>query len=246
MRTLVITPTYDEVDNIEEFLRRTRAAVPEADVLVVDDNSPDGTADLAERVGAELGQVEVLRRPGKEGLGVAYRAGISWGIDRGYEIICHLDADLSHDPAALPTLIGRLVDDPADLVIGSRYIPGGSIPHWPWFRRMLSKVGNFYAGLVLGTSVRDNTTGYRVYRTTTLKDIDFGSTRSKGYGFMIETAYRVWLQGDRITESPIAFTDRVRGYSKMTLRVAFEELLLVTWWGVRDRTRRLLKRTRRT
>ena len=108
MRTLVITPTYDEVDNIEEFLRRTRAAVPEADVLVVDDNSPDGTADVAERVGAELGQVEVLRRPGKEGLGVAYRAGISWGIDRGYEIICHLDADLSHDPAAL-----RRACDPA-------------------------------------------------------------------------------------------------------------------------------------
>jgi len=245
VRTLVITPTYDEVDNIEEFLRRTRAAVPDADVLVVDDNSPDGTADLAERVGGELGQVTVLRRPGKEGLGVAYRAGIGWGLDQGYEVICHLDADLSHDPTALPVMLGLLVDAPADLVIGSRYIPGGSIPHWPWFRRMLSKVGNFYAGLVLGTSVRDNTTGYRVYRATMLKDIDFAATRSKGYGFMIETAYRVWQAGGTIIESPIAFTDRVRGYSKMTLRVAFEELLLVTWWGVRDRTRRLLKRTRR-
>lgn len=244
MRTLVITPTYDEVENIEEFLRRTRAAVPDADILVVDDSSPDGTAEVAERIGAELGGVHVLRRPAKEGLGVAYRAGLAWGIDGGYEIICHMDADLSHDPAALPTMICRLLDDPADLVIGSRYIPGGSIPHWPWFRRMLSKVGNHYAGVVLGTSVRDNTTGYRVYRTEMLEAIDFASTRSKGYGFMIETAYRVWQHGGRISESPIAFTDRVRGYSKMTLRVAAEELLLVTWWGIRDRTRRLVGRLR--
>ena len=245
MRTLVITPTYDEVENIEEFLRRTRAAVPDADVLVVDDNSPDGTGALAERVGAELGQVHVLHREAKEGLGVAYRAGIAWGLDQGYEVICHMDADLSHDPAALPTLLHHLVDDPADLVIGSRYIPGGSIPHWPLARRMLSKVGNFYAGMVLGTSVRDNTTGYRAYRATMLKDIDFAATRSKGYGFMIETAYRVWLQGGQIVESPIAFTDRVRGHSKMTLKVAAEELLFVTWWGVRDRTHRLVGKLRR-
>lgn len=244
MRTLVITPTYDEVENIEEFLRRTRAAVPDADILVVDDNSPDGTGALAEEVGAELGRVHVLHRAEKEGLGVAYRAGIGWGIDAGYTVICHLDADLSHDPAALPPMLDRLEAAPADLVIGSRYIPGGSIPHWPWFRRMLSKVGNFYAGLVLGTSVRDNTTGYRVYRASTLEAIDYASTRSKGYGFMIETAYRVWLQGGRIAEYPIAFTDRVRGHSKMTLKVAAEELLLVTWWGVRDRSQRLASRLR--
>jgi dolichol-phosphate mannosyltransferase len=242
VRMLVITPTYDEVENIEEFLRRTRAAVPDADVLVVDDNSPDGTAAVAERVGAELGRVQVLHRPQKEGLGVAYRAGLGWGLDQGYEIIAHMDADLSHDPGVLPTLLARLLDDPADLVIGSRYVPGGSIPHWPWFRRMLSRVGNFYAGLVLGTSVRDNTSGYRVYRSAILKDIDYGSTRAKGYGFMIETAYRVWQHGGRVSESPIAFTDRVRGYSKMTLTVAAEELLLVTWWGVRDRARRLRRR----
>src|SRR5690606_33982199 len=121
VRTLVITPTYDEVDNIEEFLRRTRAAVPDADVLVVDDNSPDGTGAVAERVGAELGRITVLHRAAKEGLGVAYRAGIAWGVDQGYDVICHMDADLSHDPAALPAMLGRLEDDPADLVIGSRY-----------------------------------------------------------------------------------------------------------------------------
>ena len=245
MRTLVITPTYDEAENIEEWLRRTRATLPDADVLVVDDNSPDGTGGVAERVAAELGRIQVLHRPMKEGLGVAYRAGLGAGLEQGYELLCHLDADLSHDPAVLPVLIARLEEDGADLVIGSRYVPGGSIPNWPWFRRALSRVGNFYAGAVLGTSVRDNTSGYRVYRAEILKDIDYASTRAKGYGFMIETAYRVWQCGGKIVESPIAFTDRVRGSSKMTLRVAAEELLLVTWWGIRDRARRLFTRSRR-
>jgi dolichol-phosphate mannosyltransferase len=241
----LITPTYDEGENIEEFLRRARAAVPDADILVVDDSSPDGTADIADRVGAELGRVQVLRRAKKEGLGVAYRAGFALGLDQDYELICHMDADLSHDPTVLPTLIERLLTDDADLVIGSRYVPGGSIPNWPFFRRVLSRVGNFYAGAVLGTSVRDNTSGYRVYRARSLRTIDYASTRAKGYGFMIETAYRVWQHGGRVSESPIAFTDRIRGYSKMTLTVAAEELLLVTWWGVRDRSRRLLARLRR-
>jgi dolichol-phosphate mannosyltransferase len=245
VRTLVITPTYDEAENVEEFLRRTRAEVPEADILVVDDNSPDGTADIAEKVAADLGRIEVFRRPLKEGLGVAYRAGMTRGLEQDYEVVCHLDADLSHDPAALPVLLDRLVTDHADLVIGSRYVPGGSIPHWPWSRRALSRMGNFYAGFVLGSSVHDSTSGYRVYRAETLMNIDFASTRAKGYGFMIETAYRVWQTGGKVVESPIAFTDRVRGHSKMTWKVAVEELVLVTWWGVRDRTRRLIARLRR-
>jgi len=245
VRVLVITPTYDEAPNIEEMLRRTRAAMPDADILVVDDNSPDGTAAVAGRVAEELGHIEVLVRGEKEGLGVAYRAGLAVGIENGYEVICHLDADLSHDPAVLPVLVDTLVAGHADLVIGSRYVPGGSIPHWPLYRRGLSRVGNFYAGAVLGTSVRDNTSGFRAYRAEILKDIDYASTRAKGYGFMIETAYRVWLAGGRVLEAPIAFTDRVRGYSKMTLMVAAEELLLVTWWGVRDRSQRLLTRSRR-
>ncbi len=245
MRVLVITPTYDEAPNIEEMLWRIRAAMPDADVLVVDDNSPDGTAAVARRVAEELGQIEVMVRAEKEGLGVAYRAGLAVGVENGYDVICHLDADLSHDPLVLPVLVDTLVAGRGDLVIGSRYVPGGSIPHWPLYRRALSRVGNFYAGAVLGTSVRDNTSGFRAYRAEILKDIDYASTRAKGYGFMIETAYRVWLAGGRVLEAPIAFTDRVRGYSKMTLMVAAEELLLVTWWGIRDRTQRLLTRSRR-
>jgi len=241
-RVLVVTPTFLEAENIEEALRRLRVAVPEADVLVVDDNSPDGTADLADTIGAELGQVEVLRRPTKTGLGTAYRAGFTVGVERGYDVLVQMDADLSHDPAALPSLL-RAVDQGADLVVGSRYVPGGSVPHWPWLRRALSKWGNRYAGFVLGTGVADATSGYRAYPADTLKAIDFASTRAKGYGFQIETAYRVWRWGGRIVEVPITFTDRVKGHSKMTWRIAAEELSLVTWWGVRDRVRG--RRTRR-
>jgi len=242
-KTLVITPTFLEAENIEECLRRLRAAVPDADVLVVDDNSPDGTADLAEALAAELGQVEVLRRPAKTGLGTAYRAGFTVGVARGYDVLVQMDADLSHDPAALSSLL-REVDHGADLVVGSRYVPGGSVPHWPWFRRALSRYGNRYAGFVLGTGVTDATSGYRAYPADTLKAIDFASTRAKGYGFQIETAYRVWKWGGRIVEVPITFTDRVKGHSKMTWRIAAEELSLVTWWGARDRWSR--RRTSRS
>jgi dolichol-phosphate mannosyltransferase len=243
-RTLIVTPTFLEAENIEEFLQRARVAAPDADILVVDDNSPDGTADRAERTAGELGQIEVLRRPTKTGLGTAYRAGFAVGVDRGYEVLVQIDADLSHDPAALPTLLGE-IDRGADLVIGSRYVPGGSIPHWPWFRRALSNYGNRYAGFVLGTGVADGTSGYRAYRAETLKAIDFATTRAKGYGFQLETAYRVWKWGGCIVEVPITFTDRVRGHSKMTWRVAAEELTLVTWWGIRDRWRKRKRRRAR-
>ncbi len=234
MRLLICTPTFLEAMNIEDFLRRTRAAVPHANVLVIDDNSPDGTADIAERVGAELGQVEVLRRPSKRGLGSAYRAGFSVGIERGYDTLVQIDADLSHDPRALPTLLHELQNG-ADLAIGSRYVPGGSIPHWPWRRRALSKYGNLYTGLMLRTGVHDATSGYRAYRADALKAIDFASTRAKGYGFQIELAYRVSMWGGRIAEVPITFTDRERGKSKMSAAVMAEEMGLVSWWGIRDR-----------
>jgi dolichol-phosphate mannosyltransferase len=243
MRTLAVVPTYVEAENIDEFLRRARAAVPTADILVVDDDSPDGTADVAEKAAGELGGIDVLRRPSKKGLGSAYRAGFAIGLEKGYDRLVQIDADLSHDPAALPSLL-REIERGADLAIGSRYIPGGEIPHWPWFRRALSRYGNLYASFVLGLGTRDSTSGYRAYRADALKAIGYSTTRAKGYGFQIETAYRVHQWDGRISEVPIVFRDRVRGYSKMSLKIALEELLLVTWWGLRDRGRRLWRRLR--
>jgi dolichol-phosphate mannosyltransferase len=237
VRTLVVTPTYLEAENITEFLTKLRASVPDADVLVVDDNSPDGTGDLAEQAAKELGQIEVLHRPGKSGLGVAYRAGFAWGLERGYQVLVQIDADLSHDPAVLPTLLTAL-DEGADLVIGSRYVPGGSVPHWPMHRRALSRYGNWYTSFALRTGVKDATAGYRAYRAEMLQKVRYDTTRAVGYGFQIELAYRVWRAGGRIVEVPITFTDRTRGHSKMSAKIAAEELLLVTWWGIRDRVRR--------
>jgi dolichol-phosphate mannosyltransferase len=234
VRVLVNIPTYLEAENIEEVLRRTRAAAPDVDILVIDDNSGDGTADIAEKIAAELGQVQVLRRPAKKGLGNAYRAGFGIGIDRGYELICQMDADLSHDPAALPHLIAA-VEAGADLAIGSRYVPGGSVPHWPVYRRAASRYGNLYARFMLGYDLRDSTAGFRVYRAETLRGIAFQETRANGYLFQIELAYRSWLWGGRTAEVPITFTDRVRGHSKMNYRVVAEEMVMVTWWGIRDR-----------
>jgi dolichol-phosphate mannosyltransferase len=234
VRTLIVTPTYQESENIVEFLQRARAAAPDADILVVDDNSPDGTADLADEVGARLGNIEVLRRPRKIGIGDAVRAGFAIGLDRGYDVLVQIDADLSHDPAALPDLLLE-IERGSDGAIGSRYVPGGSIPHWPWYRRTISKWGNRYATLVLGIPIRDATSGYRAFRANILKTADFANARSKGYGFQIELCYRVWQHGGRIAQVPITFTDRVRGHSKMSLSVGAEELGLVTWWGVHDR-----------
>jgi dolichol-phosphate mannosyltransferase len=241
VRTLVVVPTYRESENIAEALERARGAAPHVDILVVDDSSDDGTAEIAKATGAKIGGVDVFSRPAKTGLGEAYRAGLAMGLERGYEALVQMDADLSHDPADIPELLAAL-DDGADLVVGSRYIPGGSIPHWPWIRRALSRWGNRYAGFVLGLKVRDATSGYRAYRATALRRIDIASTRAKGYGFQIESVYRVGRSGGRIDEVPIEFTDRVRGYSKMTWSIAAEELLLVTWWGIRDR---VFRRNRR-
>ncbi len=243
MRVLVVAPTYEEAENIEQFLRLLRAAAPGADVLVVDDNSPDGTGGIAERVAAELGQIEVLHRPGKGGLGTAYRAGFAVGVERGYDTLIQIDSDLSHDPAVVPELLQQL-DRGADVAIGSRYVPGGSIPHWSWYRRALSRYGNLYACRMLGMRVSDATSGFRAYRADTLKAVDFASTRAKGYGFQIELAYRLHRWNGTIVETPIEFTDRVRGRSKMSWQIAIEELWLVTQWGMRDRWVRLRDRFR--
>jgi dolichol-phosphate mannosyltransferase len=234
VRPLIVTPTYNESGNIAEFLERVRTAVPDADILVVDDNSPDGTAELADEVGARLGGIEVLRRPRKIGIGDAVRAGFTLGLDRGYDVVVQIDADLSHDPAALSDLLSE-IEKGADAAIGSRYVPGGSIPHWPWYRRTISKWGNRYATLVLGIPIRDATSGYRAFRADILKTADYANTRSKGYGFQIELCYRVWQHGGRIAQVPITFTDRVRGHSKMSLSVGAEELGLVTWWALQNR-----------
>jgi glycosyltransferase involved in cell wall biosynthesis len=234
VRALVVVPTYLEAPNIGEVLTRIRAALPGADVLVVDDNSPDGTGALAEAAAAELGQIEVLHRPSKDGLGPAYRAGLGLGLERGYDVLVQMDADLSHDPATLPTLLGA-IEGGADVAIGSRYVPGGSIPHWPWHRRALSRWGNAYTGAALRTGVADATSGFRSYRATRLDAIGLADTRATGYGIQIEIAYRMSKAGATIVEVPIAFTDRTRGASKMSLKIIAEEMLLVSWWGLRDR-----------
>lgn len=239
-RILVVAPTYIEAPNIELFLETVRRVVPEADVLVVDDNSPDGTGDLAEAKAAELGRVDVLHRPAKAGLGNAYRAGFGWGLDRGYERLVQIDVDFSHDPAMIPALLRRL-DDGAGVAIGSRYVAGGSTPNWPKHRQLLSKWGNAYATWLLGLDIHDATAGFRAYRADVFEAIDFRDTIANGYAFQMEVAYRMATWGGRIDEVPIAFTDRVRGESKMSGRIMAESMLLVTRWGVRDRLRNLRK-----
>lgn len=234
MRSLVVLPTFNEADNIAEVLQRLRAAVPSAHVLVVDDSSPDGTADVAAGVGVEVGQVEVMRRPAKSGLGSAYRDGFRHGLTHGFDFMVEMDSDLSHDPAALPGLLAA-VEAGASLALGSRYIPGGSIPDWSWHRRALSRWGNRYAAAVLGMDIADATSGYRAYRAEALAEIDFHTVRADGYGFQIEMAYRVLRTGGTVVEVPISFTDRIRGESKMSSRIIVEALILVTAWGVRDR-----------
>jgi dolichol-phosphate mannosyltransferase len=237
-------PTYQEVENIEAYLHRLRAAVPDADVLVVDDNSPDGTAAAARAVAADLGRIDVMVRPAKAGLGNAYRAGFGQGLERGYDVLVQMDADLSHDPAALPHLLDAL-DRGADLVIGSRYVPGGSIPHWPYHRRALSRYGNLYTRWSLRMRVTDATSGYRVYTADIVRAVELVHTKANGYGFQIELAYRISRHGGKVVEVPITFTDRVRGKSKMSWPIIAEEMWLVTLWGARDRLRRLTRAGRR-
>jgi dolichol-phosphate mannosyltransferase len=237
LRALVVLPTYEEAGNIEEVLRRLRAGSPGIEVLVVDDSSPDGTAELAEAAGRELGGIEVLRRPAMSGLGSAYRDGFRWGLARGFEALVEMDSDLSHDPAALPSLLSA-ADAGADLVIGSRYVPGGQIPEWALHRKALSRWGNRYAAAVLGLSVRDATAGYRVYRASVLSAINLDRVKADGYGFQIEMAYAVSRLGGRIVEVPISFRERQVGRSKMSTHIVVEALGLVTWWAARDRVLR--------
>ncbi len=234
MRTVVVAPTYNEAENIVRFLRAVRLAVPDADVLVVDDNSPDGTAALAEEVASELGRIKVLRRAGKQGLGAAYRHGFVTAFDEGYEAIVSMDSDFSHDPKVIPIML-RLVADGADAVIGSRYVPGGATVDWPLRRRLLSRWGNRYTAAVLRLSVRDCTSGFRVYRATALQNINPASTTAEGYAFLTELVRKLIAAESTIVETPITFRDRQFGTSKMSGRIIAESMLLVTKWAIFDR-----------
>ena len=230
MRTLVVLPTYNEILNVEPMLRALRNAVPECEVLVVDDGSPDGTGDAVRRVAKELGHIELLSRTVKHGLGGAYRAGFTWGIERGFDHFVEIDCDFSHDPHSLPLLLDAA--NMNEVVIGSRYVPGGHIPQWSLLRRLLSRGGNQYAKLVLGLGVVDATSGYRVYSKKALEAIDHHSVTADGYGFQIEMTYRAKRAGLSIVEVPISFTDRALGESKMSGGIVFEALWLVSKWAV--------------
>jgi dolichol-phosphate mannosyltransferase len=241
MRTVVIIPTFLEAENIADVLGQVREAAPDADILVVDDASPDGTADLAREAGEELGRVEVLSRAGKGGLGGAYRAGFQKAFAEGYEVVVQMDADLSHPPDRLPVLLAE-VERGADIAIGSRYVAGGATANWPLVRILLSRAGNFYASNVLGLGVRDATAGFRAYRADILRTVEASATKATGYGFQLELSYRAHRLGARIVEVPITFSDRFRGVSKMSWHIIGEAMSLVTWWGFRDR---VLRRGRR-
>ncbi|HLN05841.1 MAG TPA: polyprenol monophosphomannose synthase [Acidimicrobiales bacterium] len=230
MRVLVVLPTYNEAANIENVLDRVRKALPDASILVVDDGSPDGTAKIAAEVGERLGNLDILSRSGKLGLGSAYRDGFGWGLERGYEAFIEMDSDLSHDPDALPSLVAPL-EDGFEVCIGSRYVPGGSIPNWSLPRRMLSRGGNLYANILLGLHVRDSTAGFRAYAATVLQRIDLSSVLADSYGFQIEMTYRAIGAGAKVQEVPIRFVDRQLGTSKMSTYTVVEALGLVTWWG---------------
>jgi len=243
-RCLIVLPTYQEAANVAAVLRRVRAAAPAATVLIVDDGSPDGTADIVEALAPELGGIDILRRPAKAGLGSAYRDGFRWGLDRDFDVIVEMDADLSHDPADLPRLTAS-VDEGADLAIGARYVPGGSIPEWSWHRRTLSRQGNRYAAWALHLPVTDATSGFRAYRASMLAKIDLAAVRADGYGFQVEMAYQVAEHGGTIVELPIQFSERTGGRSKMSGRIVAEALVLVTWWAVRDRVLRRRPREER-
>ena len=231
VHVLVVLPTYNESENIDRVLRRIRGALPDATVLVVDDGSPDGTGDLAEATGKEIGGIEILRRHEKSGLGSAYRAGFRWGLDRGFDACIEMDADMSHDPDALPELLVPLTKG-CELAVGSRYVPGGSIPNWAWHRRLLSRGGNVYASALLGLGVKDSTSGFRAYAASVLERIDLDRVRAEGYGFQIEMTYQAKRAGALIVEVPIRFVDRAEGESKMSMFIVVEALGLVTWWGI--------------
>jgi dolichol-phosphate mannosyltransferase len=246
---LVVIPTYNERDNLEPLLTRLHAVVPAADALVVDDGSPDGTGELADKLAADDPRVRVLHRPAKAGLGAAYLAGFAMALEGGYGVVVEMDADGSHAPEDLPALLaalsGRDGGEGADIVLGSRYVRGGQVLNWPAYRNWISRGGNLYSRLALGVSVRDITGGYRVFRREVLETLQLAEVASQGYCFQVDLAWRALQAGFRIVEVPITFTERERGASKMSNAIVAEAFWKVTQWGVarhRDRLRRRFTR----
>ena len=229
-KVLVIIPTYNEAENVKPIVKRVRASVSDADILIADDNSPDGTGKLADELAAEDDQVHVLHRQGKEGLGAAYLAGFQWGIEHGYGVLVEMDADGSHQPEELPRLLTALKG--ADLVLGSRWIPGGRVVNWPKSREFLSRGGSTYSRLMLDVPIRDVTGGYRAFRKETLEGLGMGDVASAGYCFQVDLAWRAVKAGFHVVEVPITFVERERGDSKMNRGIVVEALWRVTAWGV--------------
>jgi len=232
--TLVILPTYNEIESLASVIGRIRQSVPLADVLVVDDSSPDGTGELAETLAAEDPGLSVLHRAAKDGLGRAYLAGFRLALERDYLYVVEIDADGSHDPAELPAMLD-LARHGADLVIGSRWVAGGSVRNWPWLRQAISRLGNAYARAVLRSDIRDITAGFRVFRADALRSLDLSAVSSQGYCFQVELAWRLKRAGGAVVEHPITFVERAAGRSKMHLGIVVEALLRVTVWGITAR-----------
>ncbi len=241
MRVVTIIPTYNELESLPITVGRLRAAVPDSDVLIVDDNSPDGTGALADKMAAEDKSIHVMHRTGKAGLGAAYLAGFRWALDAGYDVLVEMDADGSHKPEQLPLLLAEIPKG-ADLVIGSRWVKGGSVVNWPLHRKMISRVGSFYSRTMLGVNLRDITAGYRAFRRETLEALDFGAIESVGYGFQVDMTFRVAQLGKKIVEVPITFVERELGVSKMSGNIVVEAMLNVTKWGLVARWKKLAGR----
>ena len=229
--TLIIVPTYNEIESLETVLGRIRQNVPQADVLVVDDSSPDGTGRLADRLAAVDPGLSVLHRPAKDGLGRAYLVGFAHALDHAYRYVVEMDADGSHDPSAIPAMLD-LAAGGADLVIGSRWVSGGSVRNWPWIRQVISRAGNTYSRVMLRSGIHDITAGFRVYRTDALRALDLSAVSSQGYCFQVELACRLERAGRRVVEHPIVFIERAAGQSKMHLGIVVEALVRVTLWGI--------------
>ena len=239
-RIVVIIPTFNERENLAPIIGRVRSSVPEADILVADDNSPDGTGEIADELAAQDEHVRVMHRLGKEGLGAAYLAGFAWALQEGYDVVIEMDADGSHQPEQLHRLLDALRG--ADLVLGSRWVPGGRTENWPKSRQLISRSGSAYTRLMLGVPIHDATGGFRAFRADTLRKLDLHEVASQGYCFQIDLAWRALQRGMTVREVPITFVERTAGASKMSRKIVVEALWRVTAWGVDDKVTRVRRR----